>query len=99
MSLHIIKVQRKEDLRNLNNDKKGLPFIAFFLEFPFNMTIVKYIFYFIIKNTQKFSQINDYLLKNSKETYTYNLNRKPFSFSFVYLRVSTSLFIYLKIIT
>lgn len=55
LNWHTIKVERKEDLRNLSDSKKYFHPYLFFLEFCFNVAVVKNIFYFITKNTQKFS--------------------------------------------
>lgn len=106
LNWHIIKVKRREDLRNLSGDKKCFNPYLFFLEFCFNMAIVKYIFHFITKNTQTFSQINglshqERAKKPTHITYiTPNLKRKPLSFSFTYFREGTSsIFISLGTIT
>lgn len=106
LNWHIIKVKRREDLRNLSGDKKCFNPYLFFLEFCFNVAIVKYIFHFITKNTQTFSQINglshqERAKKPTHTTYiTPNLKRKPLSFSFTYFRAGTSsIFISLGTIT
>lgn len=104
LNWHIIKVKRREDLRNLSGDKKCFHLYLFFLEFCFSVATVKYIFYFITENTQTFSQINGLSHQETAKTpthitYTHNLNRKPLSLSFTYFRAGTSIFISLETTT
>lgn len=85
LNWHIIKGERREVLRNRSDDKKCFHPYLFSLEFCFNVAIVKDAFYFITKNTQRFSQINglshqERAKKPTHTIYTHDLNRKPFSF-------------------
>ena len=68
---HLIKVKRRDDFRNLSGDKKYFHPYLFFLEFCFNVAIIKYIFYFITKSTQMFSQIKVLSLKEQRNPHQY----------------------------
>lgn len=106
---HIVRLKRKEELKKKQKQKTTSMMIKSsiytFLEFCFNMAIVKYISYSNTENTWKFSQISGLSPKQGAEkhthtTETHDLNRKPFSFSFIYFRAGTScLLISLKITT